>query len=842
MKHFLRTLSGIIFLILNVLFSPVSAQTSYKISGRITDAVTGEGVPFASVAIKGKTAGTTSDENGQYTLVTTQTGDSLLFSSIGYQTRAYPLTLAPSQTIHAVLMSAANRLQEVKIYAKGGDPAYRIIRETIRRRDQFDPDQLTAFQYESYSKVEAYVNNFANQRKKGRGAGPVGKLLSKLPAIYDREGKPAVPVYVSETISEYYQRSNPQKTKERILKSRASGVGVSDGGVAAQLTGSSFQQYNFYRNYISLLRKDLPSPLGQAWQTIYTFRLIDTVEVGGMVCYQIDFEPKRMTDLAFSGTAWIDTTRLGLSQIDARVDQRANINFVDEIRLEQEWEEVGDGTPGHAVRLPVLTQLLIDTDEPTPNAPGALVRFYMAARNVQVNKPQDTKFYEPPLELAENYSEKSPVYWQSHRPENLSPDELRAFEVVDSVRNVPFMKVLGEIVNLTMVGYYPLGSVHLDAGPLLNSYAYNNVEGHRLRLGLRTNTGFSRRWILGGYLAYGTRDQQLKYGMNIDYVIRKKPYTIAGIEKTYDIERLGASSENLGSNTLFAAYTRFGTLRRPYMQESQTTYIKSELGKGITQTVSLRNRTFEPLFPFAYSVKEPDQTTASFYRTTEVQFETRFAPGALMIQSDNDRFTVEGSNNPVVTFRYQLGLRNVLHGDFTYHRFSLNLRHSFRMGVLGRTRYQVNAGYIPSTIPYPLLYIPLGNETFFRVENAYNLMNFFEFVSDRYVGVLGEHNFEGLFFNGIPAIRRLKWRFLATGAVFLGGVSEANRTLIPATNELGQTVLGFQSMSRAPYVEVGYGIDNIFKVFRVDAIHRLTYRNNPNVSTFGIKVSAWVNL
>lgn len=842
MKHFLRRRFGLIFLILNTLFFPVLAQTSHKISGRITDAVTGEGIPFVSIAIKGKTAGTTSDESGQYSLVTTQTGDSLLFSSLGYQTRAYPLSPASNQTINAVLSATATKLQEVKIYAKGGDPAYRIIRETIRRRDQFDPDQLTAFQYESYSKVEAYVNNFANQRRKGRGAGPVGKLLSKLPAIYDREGKPAVPVYVSETISEYYQRSNPQKTKERILKSRASGVGVSDGGVAAQLTGSSFQQYNFYRNYISLLRKDLPSPLGQAWQTIYTFRLVDTVEVGGLVCYQIDFEPKRATDLAFSGTAWIDTTHMGLSQIDARIDQRANINFVDEIRIEQEWEDVGDSTQAQAVRLPVLTQLLIDTDEPTPNAPGALVRFYMAARNVQVNKPQEARFYEPPLELLEGYSEKSPTYWQNNRPENLSPDELRAFEVVDSVRNVPFMKVLGEIVNLTMVGYYPLGPVHLDVGPLLNSYAFNTVEGHRLRLGLRTNTGFSRRWILGGYLAYGTRDQQLKYGMNIDYVIRKKPYTIAGIEKTYDIERLGASSENLGSNTIFAAYTRFGTLRRPYMQESQNTYIKSELGKGVTQTISLRNRTFEPLFPFAYSVNRPDQTTASFYRTTEVNFETRFAPGSLMIQSDNDRFTVEGSNNPVVTFRYQLGLRNVLHGDFSYHRFSLNLRHSFRMGVLGRTRYQINAGYIPSTIPYPLLYIPLGNETFFRVENAYNLMNFFEFVSDRYVGVLGEHNFEGLFFNRIPAIRRLKWRFLATGAVFLGGVSDANRALIPATNELGQTVLGFQSMSRAPYVEVGYGIDNIFKVFRVDAIHRLTYRNNPNVSTFGIKVSAWVNL
>lgn len=213
-----------------------------------------------------------------------------------------------------------------------------------------------------------------------------------------------------------------------------------------------------------------------------------------------------------------------------------------------------------------------------------------------------------------------------------------------------------------------------------------------------------------------------------------------------------------------------------------------------------------------------------------------------MIQSNNDRFSVEGSNNPVITFRYQLGLKNVLHGNFSYHRFGLNMKHSFRMGVLGRTRYQINAGYIPSTIPYPLLYMPLGNETFFRVENSYNLMNFFEFVTDRYAGAFVEHNFEGLFFNRIPAIRRLKWRFLGTGAILMGGVSNANIALIPPTTETGQTVLGFQSLNRVPYVEVGYGIDNIFKIFRVDAIHRLTYRDNPNISTFGVKVSAWVSL
>ncbi|MFD2572654.1 DUF5686 family protein [Spirosoma soli] len=839
--HVIHQLIGSLW-VLTLWSSSVVAQTTYQISGHVTDATTGVGIPFVSVAIKGTTAGTTSDAEGRFKISTSHISDSLLVSSLGYQTRAYRLLAINSQTVDVTLTPAAKGLQEVKVYAKGGDPAYRIIREAIRRRDQFNTSQLPAFQYESYSKVEAYVNNFTEAGRRGRGPGFLGRQLAKLPAITDESGKPAVPVYVSETASEYYYRSNPAKVKERILKSRASGVGITDGGVSAQLTGASFQQYNFYENYVSILRKDLPSPLGQFWQTAYRFHLMDTVSLDGMVCFKIDFEPQRVTDLAFNGTVWIDTTQYGLSKIDAQIDKRANINFVDEIRLEQDWEEITDSTNNRPVRMPVLTQLLIDTDEPTERAPGLLIRMYLAAQHIKLAQPYEPSFYEPALELAETYRETSPAYWQQARPQNLSSQELRAFEVVDSVRNVPAMKTIGEVVKLTTVGYFPLKSLPVDVGPLLYSYAYNDTEGNRFRLGLRTNTNFSRRWVLSGYTAYGTRDQRGKYNVGIDYIANKKPWTVIGLQHSYDLEQLGITDETIGTNVLFIAYSRFGTLRRPYLQQNTYGYVRRELGSGFTQTLGLRSRTFEPQFAFAYQKpNDADQGLYTSYRTTEVAFETRFAPGELMVQNDNERYGVGSSNQLVMLFRYNMGLQ-ALGGDLTYHRFSLSLKHSFRLGVLGRTAYQLNLGYMPSTVPYPLLFIPLGNESWFRLSNAYNLMNYFEFATDRYAGLMVEHNFEGLFFNRLPAIRRLKWRFLATGKVLVGSVSSANQHLTPATDQQGQPLLGFRPLGQTPYVEVGYGIDNIFKVFRVDAIHRLTYRTNPDVSLFSIKVSAWINL
>jgi hypothetical protein len=185
---------------------------------------------------------------------------------------------------------------------------------------------------------------------------------------------------------------------------------------------------------------------------------------------------------------------MSLAKVDAKVDKRANINFVEELHIEQEWEMLPSG-----LRFPVQTQLTIDTDQPTPRAPGAIIRFFTAANNIIENQPKDVGFYSPSIELAEDYKDSDSTFWQRVRPDSFSPKELRALRVVDSVRNVPFVKVAGEIIKLGVLGYVPLKKWNVDLGPILYSYASNTVEGHRFRLGMRTNTGFSRKWLLSGY-------------------------------------------------------------------------------------------------------------------------------------------------------------------------------------------------------------------------------------------------------------------------------------------------------------------------------------------------------
>lgn len=157
-----------------------------------------------------------------------------------------------------------------------------------------------------------------------------------------------------------------------------------------------------------------------------------------------------------------------------------------------------------------------------------------------------------------------------------------------------------EVLNMAVNGYKRIPKVNIDVGPFLYLYSNNVVEGNRIRIGGKTNPDFSRKWILSGHAAYGTLDQKWKYNFSVDYIFSRKPWTIGGISHSYDLERIGLSSEAIGNNALFGAMTRWGTYRRGYFEGVSSAYIKRELFRGLTQTVGLRHRSFEPMYAFAY--------------------------------------------------------------------------------------------------------------------------------------------------------------------------------------------------------------------------------------------------
>ncbi|MFA4852739.1 MAG: DUF5686 family protein, partial [Bacteroidales bacterium] len=214
---------------------------------------------------------------------------------------------------------------------------------------------------------------------------------------------------------------------------------------------------------------------------------------------------------------------------------------------------------------------------------------------------------------------------------------------------------------------------------------------------------------------------------------------------------------------------------------------------------------------------------------TEVGLNTRFAYNEKFILGEFER-TSMGTEYPVLEVKYGYGIKDFIGGDYEYHRLQVRLEHWFNIGTFGWSKYLLEAGRIWGKLPYPLLKLHEGNETWVFDDYAFNMMNYYEFVSDKYLSFYYAHHFEGLFLNKIPLMRKLKWREVASVRGLVGTLDEKNKQY---NQQYLQPPESINELSK-PYFEAGVGVENILKVFRINAVWRLSYLDHPNISKFGI--------
>ncbi|WP_460613340.1 DUF5686 and carboxypeptidase-like regulatory domain-containing protein [Hymenobacter seoulensis] len=805
-------------------------------SGRVTETVNGQPVPFASVFVRGTSQGATADENGRYQLTVAGPVDTLVASAIGFTAVKKPITsTAAKQTFNFALGSGSVALGEVVVRPRE-NPAYVILRRVQDHKNRNNKRRLEAFEFDSYNRTELALNNLPDQVSRRSVLRQMIQVADSLGVARDAKGKAIVPIFASEVLSRFYQNNNPLRKREEVRKTQMRGATPREGSVVSQIMGSSFQDWDFYLNWQQLLGKDFISPIAEGWKFTYEYELQDSVMVGEDFCYKIGVTPRRPQDLAFVGTIWITTDTYALRQLDLAVSPQANLNFVEQVRV---WQELTPSAAGAG--LPRRTRVVIGI-KPTKSSTGILARLTTVNSNFLVNQPKPLAFYDRPLETAPDAFDVPKDFFAQNRPDSLTQQEQATLMVLDSVRKLPAVRNLLEIADVAVNGYYRAGK--LDWGPILTAYSFNSIEGHRFRVGFRTTPELSRDWLLRTYLAYGTQDGRFKYGLRVQRVLERRHWTVANFEHRNDLDQVALLDNDYAlENPLFEASARLGNISssRPLRRELTSVALQSDLFRGFTQRVVLRHQQFRPLYPFAYYTREtqPGSPTDDQFSLSEVVLESRYARDEVLVENNQNRRSAIGVKRwPVFTVRYTLGVDDVLGSDFRYHKLNLLIDQSIRLGQLGRTDYRLDAGYIPSTVPYPVLKTHLGNQSPFYNAGAFNLMRYFEFVSDRYVAFRLENQFDGFLLNSIPAIKQLNWRLVATGNILWGSVSQANRHIIPQTDPVnGGPLPSFQALGNTPYAEVGYGVENILKVARVDFIHRLTYRNAPGARNFGVKVS-----
>ena len=839
-------------LLVCLLALPAAAQR-IVISGQVVEATNGEPVPFASIFVPRTSFGVTADADGKFKLAVTGAPDSLAASAIGFATQRRKLSDAAAQSVLFRLKTGGVTLGEVFVSSRQPEnPAFRILREVQRHKPENERLSLRAAEYDSYNRIEISLTDLPAALNKRKAIRDIRALAVRQGASAVGDADAPLPIFASEVGSRVYQRNNPLRRREDLLHKQMRGVGPREGSVLSQMLGSNFQNFDFYPNWQNVLGKDFISPIAEGGRGTYDYDLQDSVFVGKDFCYRIAVTPKRSHDLAFKGTIWITQQGYALRRADLVASPEANINFVNDLRVAQELSSPTDG-PG----LPVRTRLLISV-RPSDKQAAMLVRYTTVSSNFVRNKLHDESgFYDMPIvsSLMEPTTE-SPAggllaalpqggaggYFDTHRPDTLSLSERQTFAVLDSAKSLPSVRNVLDWVDLLVNGYKRVGK--LDFGPISTIYAHNEFEGDRLRFGFRTTPLISRDWLTQAFIAYGTKDGRFKYGVRESYIAERRHWTVFSAEFRHDVEQTALlDNDFLDNNNLFVAASRWGRFQRPVLRDLASLSLQRDLFHGFTQTLTARYQYIDPLFPLlvAPPASPNDTPPSDILRLGELVSESRYAPDETLVQSENRRRAVGLKRWPVFNFRYTLGSIDWYRGQNMYHKFNVSVTHSVSVGYLGRLGYRVEGNYIPTPLPYIILKAPLGNQTAFYNANAFNLMNYFEFVTDRSVSLRLDQHFEGLLLNSIPGIRALNWRLVGTANILYGNLSDRARRANGNSNRLPDTI-------RQPYVEAGYGIENIFKFLRVDFLHRLTYREQPTDgrrqphNNFGVKFSAQFRL
>ncbi|CAN5363189.1 DUF5686 and carboxypeptidase-like regulatory domain-containing protein [soil metagenome] len=842
-KHWRRNSGILFFLMLLVCTITVTAQTSIK--GFIRDAVTQEPLAFVSVYFQGGN-GVTSNDDGSYSIQTNNGKHStLVFSYTGYKKISKKIVPGTEQTLN-IDLETTNSLSTVVIKAKRGkyrnknNPAVELIDKVIANKDK---NRITAYDFVQYQQYEKLGLSLTNKPEKIMN----NRLFKNYKFILENvdtttlEGKALVPVYLEEKIAQNYYRKNPLKNKSYILASKKVNYGdlIDDKGITSYLK-RLYADINIYDNNIVVLTSQFLSPIADMAPTFYRFFITDTVENDGIKLIKLNFMPRNTTDLLFRGVMYVTLDgNYGVQKINLSISKKANLNWARELKINQDFEKNPADGRYHVIKSSMIAEFALRQN----SASGILGERTVSFKNFEINKPAADSTYTGSDEVVVNTpGSESDSFWISSRHQQLSAVESKVYSNIDSLKNMKSFKNTLKIATLLFSGYIKFGPFQM--GNTNTFYSFNSLEGFRIKLGGRTTTDFSKRIYLEGYGGYGFKDKKYKYLLAGAYSFNAKsiytyPLNYVKFTRQYETALPGQELVFAPEDNFLLSFKR-GTTDKWFYQSSYKLEYVHEFGKNFTYKFRYQNLKQMPAGSLVF--EKPANAgldTIQNITTSEITAELRWAPHEQFYQGINFRTPIR-NKFPIFTLRIQDGIKGFLNGQYNYQQLTLAIAKRCYLSQLGYLDVSLEGGHIFGQVPFPLLDIHRANQSYAYQLNAYNLMNFMEFVSDNYAAVNTDLYLNGFIFNKIPLLKKLKLREVGSFKILYGGIRDENN---PAKN---QDVYNFPkagplgvpttySLSRAPYMEASVGIANIFKFLRVDVIKRFAYLDHPDISTWGIR-------
>lgn len=822
-----------LFILLVVFFALIHngfGQT--KVSGIVLDN-SNQPIPYANIVFKGSNTGVVSNEDGRFYIESPNNYSELIVSFVGFPDKIVKLPKLVNFDFK-VILTEGNTLKEVKIFAgktsKKSNPALDILRKIWERRRKNGLKMFKQYQYEKYEKVEFDMNTIDSAFMKS-------KIFKGMEFVFKNvdtsrvTGKTYLPIFINESLTDFYGDNENKRSKEILKANKNSGLGSGNG--VNMFIKDLYNDYDIYDNYLNLFDKSFTSPLSKTGIDVYNYVLADTAVIDNKLCYNIVFYPRRKNELTFKGDFWVNDTTFAIKKITMAITKSANINWVKEIYLEQEYEVLND-----SVFLPTRDYMMSDfalrKKEESKGVYGKRTTLY---RNFKFNEKNPDKFYKDEINYIDNavYA-RSDDYWDENRFEKLNKDERKIYAMIDTLKTVKRFKQLYSLVSILGSGYIEIPKWHLDYGPIFSTVGFNEVEGWRLRAGGRTYFGPNDLWRIQGYTAYGFEDNKFKYGISGKWMIDKKNRIILSGGNRRDVEQIGASltSTNDVLGRSYASSGLFTTGANGKLTSINLTTLAAEIEpiKNVTFQLGFSYRTLESAsdtFKLDYFTDATLTNTKSKVTQSELNVQIEMTPNKKTIGYGVERREIDSPYSRIF-INYGQGFKGFINSDFDYQKIQIYYKQPVVIGAIGRSNFTIELGKTFGQVPLGLMSVVPGNQTLFIIDNTFSNLNFYEFVADQYATLQWEHNFQGKIFARIPYLRKLNLREIIGVRGVYGTVSDENRAINNSTIEVYKA-------PEKPYWEYSAGIGNIFKVFRLDFAWRGNYRDIPDTSNFTIKGS-----
>ena len=832
------------------------AQSFTSASGIVKDSITGEPLPFVSVYFDGSTIGAMTDDNGTFTLQNNQGYTKLAAASLGYDTKFIDLKPGKkNDNLEVLLKPTAFEISEVVVkpkrekYTRKDNPAVELIKKVIAHKNDNRIEAKPEYQTEVYEKLSLSLDNFNPNLDKNKFLKKF-KFIKNYLDTSEFNGKPILTVSVRENLSDFYYRKSPKAEKTIVRAKRMQGIDktLDDGGGITSNLEEIFKSINIFDNNIPILLNRFVSPLSSTLATTYYhYYIMDTLDVGGDKCVDLAFVPANSESYGFTGRLYITLDgNYAVKKVLLNTPANINLNWVDKLRIEQEFKQMPDST------------WVLDQE-------NTFVNFYVVKGTQQLYAHQLRNYdnYNFNVQNADSVfgllgalhvlpeaTAQPDTFWTHNRPIPLKEKEDALKDLLGQLRKVPAFNAIIKTAEILITGYIPTANdkkvTKFDFGPMNTTFSANHLEGFRMRVGGMTTANLNPYWFASGYLAYGTNDRKIKYNLKLTHSFTKKEYhegenpvnNLSFIQE-YDVYTPGQDVLFTSNDNIFVAW-KVGepVTKMQYIRKSVLQYEKEWLN-GLTWKSWIMNQNNEAAGTLQYIKRDESGNLYHIkdFTTSEIGTQLRFAPGERAYNGRSGKESVFNLSKdaPVFKLSHQLGIKGVLGGDYNYNHTEISAEKRIWLSSFGHIDAQVKAGKVWDKVPFPLLILPNTNQSITIQPEAFHMMNALEFVTDQYVSFNATYYLKGWILNRIPGIKWLRLREVLSFNMIYGGLTDKNNpTLTPGLFLLPD---GTQPLGSTPYMECSVGLENIFKILRIDYYRRLTYLDHPDIKKGGIRIA-----